>query len=134
MIEEAIVSQAGANAGLTALIGTNPVRLHPQMLPQDPLYPAVTYDCISSPREVLMGADPGLVTARWQFSAWSLNYQDVRDVAEQLRLAFERWRGTVGSVVVLDTLDWDAHDAPPELVNDVIVRQRISECRIIYRE
>ncbi len=35
---------------------------------------------------------------------------------------------------VLDTLEWSAHDAPPELIDGVVIRQRVSECRIIYRE
>ena len=134
MIEEAIITRAAATAGLTALIGTSPMRLHPQLIPQDPTYPAVTYMCISAPREVLMGSDPGIVMARYQFSAWGATYQAVRDLAEQLRLTFERWRGTVSSVTILDTFIEDTNDLPPEFVNGAVVRQRAVDFRIIYRE
>ena len=134
MIEEAIVTKASQTSGLTALIGTSPMRFHPQLLPQNPVYPAVTYTCISSPREILMGSDPGLVAARWQFSAWDATYKGVRDLAEQLRLAFERWRGTVSNVVVMDSFIEDITDMPEELVNDMIVRQRVVDVRIHYRE
>ena len=134
MIEEAIVTRAASIAGLTNLIGSSPMRLHPQMMPQDPAYPSVTYTCISAPREIAMGADPGIVEARYQFSAWGLTYKDVRDLAEQLRLAFERWRGTVGGVTVLDSFVDGVNDLPPELVNDVTVRQRATDFKIIYRE
>lgn len=134
MIEESILTQAAASSGLTALIGSAPMRLNPQLLTQDPTYPAVTYTLISAPRESVMNADPGLVSARMQFSAWSATYKEARNVAEQLRVAFQRWRGTVGGVEILDTLEWDEHDAPPDLVNGTIIRQRICECRVIYRE
>lgn len=135
MIEEALVTRAAATAGLTALIGAGAsMRFYPQQLPQKPTYPAVTYTQVSAPREQAMGSDPGIVQARVQLSAWGSSAQSARDVAEQLRAAFERWRGTVGGVVVLDTLDWSTLDAPPELVAGVIVRQRICECRVIYRE
>ena len=135
MIEEAIITQAANTGGLTTLIGSGAsMRFHPQILPQNPVYPAVTYSCISAPRETLMGSDPGLVEARYQFSAWDLTYKGARDLAEQLRLAFERWRGTVGSVVVMDTFVEDITDMPPELVNDLIVRQRACDFKIHYRE
>lgn len=135
MIEEAIITQAGNTAGLTALIGSGTsMRLYPQMLPQNPIYPAMTYSGISGIRETLMGSDPGVVTARYQFSVWDSTYKGVRDLAEQLRLAFERWRGTVGSVVILDTFIDEIMDMPPELVNDVLVRQRVCDFKINYRE
>lgn len=131
MIEAAIKTRAAAASGLAALIDT---RFYPQLMPQNPTYPAVTYMLVAAPRETAMGADPGIVYAHLQFSAWSLDYLEATQVAEQLRVAFQRWRGTVGDVEILDTLDWMAHDAPPEFLNNVVIRQRICEARVIYRE
>jgi len=130
-LEEAMVTQVAASAGLVALIAA---RFYPQMVPQKPTYPAVTYQVVSAPRESNMGVDPGIVNARVQFSAWGTTWKSARDVAEQLRLAFQRWRGTVAGTEIMDTLEWDWHDAPPELVNDLKVFQRVCECRISYRE
>lgn len=131
MIEAALVTRAAAVSGLTALIGS---RFYPQMMPQNPTYPAVTYFLVAAPRETAMGADPGIVYAHLQLSAWSTDYLEATNVAEQLRGTFQRWRGTVGSVEILDTLEWMAHDAPPDFLNNVVIRQRICECKVIYRE
>ena len=134
-VEEAIIERAWNAPGLKSLIGRGlAMRLYPQMLPQNSAYPAVTYSCVSSQRETAMGVDPGIVSARYQFSAWASSYQEARDLAEQLRLTYQRWRDKLGAVDILDTFIEDMDDLPPELVNDVVVHHRFTDFRIIYRE
>lgn len=94
MIEETIFSRLSNFAGLTALIGASPVRLYPVIMPEGTTHPVVTYQLISGIREVAMGADPGLVKARYQFTAWAPTNLAARAVIKQIRLALERYRTT----------------------------------------
>lgn len=99
-IEEAVFSRLSSFAGLTALVAA---RIYPVVLPQNPTYPAVTYQRISSVRAPAMGTDTGLIATRFQLSTWSSGYAAAKAVKEQLRLATERWRGTVLGIVIQDT-------------------------------
>lgn len=89
MIEELLFTRLSTFAGLTALVST---RIYPVIMPQETVKPAVTYQLISSPREVAMGSDPGLVKARFQLNAWATTALEARNVIKQVRLALERYR------------------------------------------
>ncbi len=136
MIEETIFSRLSTFAGLTALIGAPPnCRVYPhELAPENALFPYVTYSLISAPREIAMGADPGLVRSRWQFDAWGLDPDDARDVAEQLRKALERWRGAGSGTTVQDTFIDNQQNSPPVLVNSVPAYRRITDAMIHYTE
>jgi len=61
-------------------------------MPQGVTHPAVTYQLISGPREAAHGSDPGIVHARYQFTAWAATNAAARNVIKQVRLALERYR------------------------------------------
>lgn len=135
MIQEAIFARLTAYAGLTSLVGTSPARIYYRILPQDPVYPAVTYAMVSAPREKAMGSDPGIVNARVQFDAWDNDPDSVRDVAEQIRKALERWRGvTAFSTTVQDTFIDNMQEPGPELVDSQPVFRVITDVQIFYTE
>lgn len=94
-------------AGLTALI-ENRVYARNE-LPQGAVLPAVSFMRAGVERVSAMGVDTGLARARIQVDAWASTYDGVRAVAEQLRLALQRWRNATGTVVqdtyVLTELD-----------------------------
>ena len=64
------------------------------IMPQGTAKPAVTYQLISKPTEAAMGTDPGLVHARYQFTAWAETNLAARNTLKQVRLALERYRTT----------------------------------------
>jgi hypothetical protein len=131
MIENAIYQRLAAHSGLSALISA---RIYPQILPETPTYPAVTYWITGAPRETAMGSDPGIVHARVQVDAWGLTFAVARNVGEQVRAALQRWRGTLDGTEVLDSFIEDARDQEPELINGVLVRNRQTDLTIHYRE
>ena len=133
-IEESIFSQASGYAGLTALISTNPCRFYLGLMQQDPAYPSCTYSQVSAPREALMGADPGIVHARYQVDCWDTTRIGARDLAKQVRACFQRWRGTVGGVVIFDTFIDDERDLPADLVSNVALHRRMVDLLIHYAE
>ena len=74
LLPTAIFSHLSAVAPLTALLRANstaPVRVYPIRLPQNPVFPAVTYHVISDEREFSHGGRSKLQIARVQFSVWS---------------------------------------------------------------
>ncbi len=103
-IEEAVYSRLSTFAGLTALVGAPPNdRIYRVRLPQDVTLPAVRFAKVAVERIGAMGADPGLARARYQFSCWANDPDQARDVAEQIRAALQRWRGTEAGVVIQDS-------------------------------
>ena len=140
MIQEAIIARLAAVSGLTTLIGTQPnMRAYPRLMPEAPTYPALTYTKVSEVRESAMGSDSGLVHARWQFDIWDTDRTRARNVAEQLRLALERYRGTFldansATQQWYDTFIDDVQEPGPELVDAVPVFHTITDVMIHYTE
>lgn len=102
-LESVLVARLEATAGLIALIGSPPnARIYALTLPQSGnVYPAISYQRISSVRTSNMGVDAGLVDARFEFDVWGKDERSVRDVTEQLRLALQRFR-SAGPPVIQD--------------------------------
>jgi hypothetical protein len=108
MIETSLFTRLSGFGGLSALVAT---RIYPMLLPQEPQYPAVTYAFVSGVPVAAMGADTGVTRKRLRVTAWSKTYAEMTSVADQVRLCLERWRGTVGGVVIQDTyVDNDSLD------------------------
>lgn len=62
-MESAFVSVLLAQAGVSALLGT---RLYPIEFPQDPTFPAMTYQTVSAPRDYTQDGPDGLTRFRVQ--------------------------------------------------------------------
>jgi hypothetical protein len=109
MIEEVLFTRLSTFNALTALIGTAPVRVYPVIMPQGATHPAVTYQLISGIRESAMVADPGLVTSRYQFTAWATTNLVARNVIKQVRLALERYSSGIMANAFIET-EYDVFD------------------------
>ncbi len=96
-LEAAIYSVLSADLGLTALVST---RIYPLLLPQNAILPALTYARVSTERESAFVSDPGLSTARIQVDVWADTVASVQNVAEEVRGALHRYRGTIATVVI----------------------------------
>ena len=126
-IREAIYSRLSGFAGLTALVGT---RIYPSRAPQNAVQPFLTYWCTSSIRASAFGADTGDVDGRWQIDAWGVNQTSVQAVAEQVRLALQRWRNAADPVVQ-DTLIENIFDLDDPAVD---TRHAVVICQIFHKE
>lgn len=97
---KAIQGRLAAFAGLTALVST---RIYPDVMPDTPTYPAVTYQLTSSKTEKGALTDPPLCQATFQITAWAKSRVDARKIADQIRAALDRLRAvTVSGVTVND--------------------------------
>jgi hypothetical protein len=79
-------------------------RVYPLLLPQQPTFPAITYQQVSAVRLHAMGDDSTIVTARVQINSWARTYAEVRTLANEVEALLSRFRGTVGGLQVLDVL------------------------------
>jgi hypothetical protein len=104
-IEGAIDNRLMTHAGITALIAG---RAYAGFgLPQEVTYPAISHGRVAETKLQPMGVNSALTHARWQFSCWDDNYDGVRDLVDQVKDAFDRWKGTVDATVIQDTLRVD---------------------------
>jgi hypothetical protein len=102
-IDEALVSLVSSLAGVTSIIGSNPMRFFPVRL-SGTTYPAVTYQRIDSNGVYSHGGSSHLQMSRYQLTLWTRNYLENK----QLELAFKAdtptglngYRGTVLGVYI----------------------------------
>ena len=108
-MEDTLVSMIEAQAPITALIGSgNDARFYPLVLPQDPVYPAITYQVISGPRDYTQDGADGVVRFRVQFNLYGANYAE----AKALRDAVE---------TTLSGLNNEPFGSPPVIVKGVFL-------------
>jgi hypothetical protein len=126
---KAINARLSAFAGLTALVAT---RIYFDVLPDSPVYPAVTIHMLSSSTEKGALSDPPLSRAVFQVTAWGKSRAESRKVADQIRTALDRMRAvTIAGVVVNDCFfdgDVDMYDST------TLTFYAASDYRIFYRE
>jgi hypothetical protein len=73
-------------AGITAIIGTNPMRLYPVRLPQPPIvYPAITYQYIDATGVYSHSGYSGVKDPRIQLTIWTQNYNDADNLVNAIR-------------------------------------------------
>jgi hypothetical protein len=94
-------------AGLAALVGD---RIYPDVMPDNPAYPCVTYQKMggSSARGAI--GDPPLMRAEFQVSSWAKSRPSAAAIAGQVRAAMDRVRKTTVAGVAIDDCFYDGDD------------------------
>ena len=94
VIEECLVSII---TGGIAALGT---RVYPIRIPQNPTYPALAYQRISTPRIMSHSGASKLAKPRIQLTLWATSYSSLKTLSEALRALLVGYRGTVGGVSI----------------------------------
>lgn len=103
LLEEALYTRLAAFAGLAALVTSGSItRIYPVRVPQNAVYPLVSYNRVSGQRIYAFGIATGLVVTRMQVSSWDKSYSGVKAVAEQVRLALSNYAGVSAGVTIDD--------------------------------
>ena len=120
LIESGLYDYLKGHAGLSALIID---RIYPLRLPDVATFPAVVYQKVTVQREVSHDGDTGLARSRFQFTCIDKTYIGAKNVADQIRLAFNGFSGAMGSVTPTDAFVVDETDGVKPDVNlfEVIV-------------
>jgi hypothetical protein len=96
-IEAALVAYIKTVAEITSLIGTGGAcRIYPLKLPQNPDYPAVTYQVISSPRH----HDIEVAYPRIQYTSFARTYGQTKELADLIRLHLQRLKGVLSGASI----------------------------------
>ena len=113
-------------------------RVYPRRLPQDAVLPAVTYQIIPAvgPLKVQDDAHGGSTVAtymrvRMQFDCWAATYDDMEDLAQELRQNLHAFSGTWGTLPIASVhtdLDFDSYD------EEVDNYRRIIDCMVQFNE
>lgn len=80
----------------TTLAGLVGQRLYPNVLPQAPTFPAMTFTWVSGTRFHHLGGSAGIAGPRVQFDCWAATYLEAEALFEALRLALDGFRGEIG--------------------------------------
>lgn len=94
MIEDALVTIASADAGVSALIG-DPPRFYAGLAPEQPTYPYCVYYLISGQTPNAMGQSTDLERRRYQVDCWGKTATDAITLADAIEKAFDRYSGVV---------------------------------------
>ena len=95
VIEEAVVYHAQNDGDVAAIIET---RIYPNVIPQDASLPALAYQVISRPGLMAHDGPPGYAWPRFQFTAQADDFDQVVDLMNKLRIAFDGFKGLMGGV------------------------------------
>lgn len=133
MIEKALVARLLSQAAVTALVGT---RVHPNGLPQDPTFPAVSYTRISGVHEHSHSGVSNLITARFQFNSWAddvagAGYGQAKALAKVVRVALDAYVGADANADIRTILVEDDRDAEDL---DRHLQFVIMDAMVIYKE
>lgn len=81
-----------ADATILGLVST---RIYPAKLPQNPTFPAVTYQRVSRQGVGTFATAAKLPAILLQVDSWALNYEDSKTLAAAVQTALDNYRGTV---------------------------------------
>lgn len=107
---------------IAAFLATNVTlaggHIHALRLPQDPTFPALVYQRISTVRTYSHQGDSNLPECRFQITCWGSTYASVRQLVAQLNSVLGGFSGTMGDVYIGHALlagDLDIHEVPTML-------------------
>lgn len=105
-ITEALYEKLSTTAGLTSLVST---RIYPDLMPQSPTLPAITYQMISNVRDERHGGQTADARPRFQITCWASTALAAAAVAIQVRLAVMVMSGTIETVEIVGV--WNAGES-----------------------
>lgn len=84
-----IISALDGDAALKSLIGTDPVRLYPDVIAQGAQMPAVRFQLVTGQREQVLTGPCDLYNGRYQFDAFALTALEADAVRDALAEALQ---------------------------------------------
>lgn len=90
----AIRALALADSGISTLLAT---RWYPAPLPENPVYPSVTYQIISENNVSSHQGNSNLAETRLQLNVWGTSYDNARTIKDNLKRVLRDYKGTVNS-------------------------------------
>jgi len=96
MIEHAIYSILSNDAGVSAIT----TRIYPIMLPQNAVYPAISYQVNEDTEDETFDGQGTFQRINLEVDAWSDTHADMLALADAIKAAIKNYSGTVASNAV----------------------------------
>lgn len=80
--------------GSSAIVSLVDSRIYPIVLPTDGIFPAITYQRISSIPTYSLSSNVGVTTSRMEIDAWASTYQSAHALADAILSAIDNYSGT----------------------------------------
>lgn len=124
MIQEELRAKLIEYEDLYDLVGE---RIYILKLPQKPTLPAITYYRVSNLRH----HDIDVSYPRFQFDSWASTYEEVRNVANEIRRALQREKGLWNGIKVIQVVYLNEVEM---YENDTEIYHIATDFQILYRE
>ena len=98
-------------------------RIYPVKLPQNAIFPAVTYTRLATPVLHELDTTTLLPHPTFQFDCWAESYARAKDVAAQVYAALNMYRGAMGAYTVeasIVSTERDAYDPETKIWHTMI--------------
>jgi hypothetical protein len=99
MVEKAVFGMLNVN-GVTAIVGTDPVRVFPSIAPEGADTPLIVYAKVGASRTHVSGHDTDLASAHIRVACWADTALGAITLAAAVRAAMQDYSGTAGGVTV----------------------------------
>ena len=97
MIANNLYTYLIAQLGITSVIST---RIYPLILPQKPIYPAITYHDDDSNYIESFDGQTGLTRATFQLDGWATTYAGATIVGDAIKAALKNISGSFGGIII----------------------------------
>lgn len=97
IIEAALRGHLLASPGIASMVDD---RVYANRMPPDGGFPVITFQRISTLSQESLSGASGLERVRFQIDAWAKGYAAAINLAEQVRLSIQGFRGIMGAVTV----------------------------------
>lgn len=97
MIEQGIHWHLKQTVAVSTLVSS---RIYPDLLPQEPTYPCVSYQRISTYRYPVYHGPSGAAAPRFQIDSWAATYAGAKTLAAAVRVAMDAYHGSMSPMTV----------------------------------
>lgn len=87
-------------SGATAISNIVAARIYPELLPQSPTYPAITYFQVSAVRTYVLDGDAHKARRRFQIDCWASTHKVAEQLADAVRHTLSGFYGSMSGVQV----------------------------------
>ena len=101
-LETELVTRLNADGTVSGEVGT---RIYPVKLPQDPTYPAITYNRVSGVRLHDLDGTAGRATPRLSINSWAATYAGCQTLAAAVRASLDGFNGTLTTIKCVISLE-----------------------------
>lgn len=127
-IEDALYTKLSGTVAISAIVSD---RIYPMKMPEDPTFPCVTYQRISSVRNQTLQGRVAYCDSIFQIDSWSKDYDVTKQIAGEIFAVLEGFRGTVSSVDIQAVLSQNEIDLYED---DVKLYRRSQTFRVTFLE